>query len=179
MNSSLIGSWVKRDSLKWRMDPASLNHLLNARNVEGKCTKYVRCTSDVWRRNRKFSCWFRESFVQNQRRGFETSTFSDFRFVCDKCDPDSKSCREKLHEEFSAKLLPKTTLSQHIQARVDEFLRNRHLQVGNVTVRLIASSKEYTYVKNVSKLRWESHKTKFCFYTRNMIDTLCYYNMYN
>ena len=83
----------------------------------------------------------------------ENQVINYFRFICNTCDLYPRNRREKLREKYSAKHLPVTKLSQHIQDRVDTFLNSRNLVVGCVTVRVVGSSKKYAHVKNELKRR--------------------------
>lgn len=75
------------------------------------------------------------------------------RFVCECCETDSYR-KMKLLEEYSAKRLVVTKLSQYLETQVENFLRTEKIVSSRITIRVISSSKKMTQVKKQMKERF-------------------------
>lgn len=60
----------------------------------------------------------------------------------------------KLLEEYSAKRLVVTKLSQYLETQVENFLRTEKIVSSRITIRVISSSKKMTQVKKQMKERY-------------------------
>jgi hypothetical protein len=77
---------------------------------------------------------------------------SSFRFTCDNCHARNGSKRKE--NRFSAKRLPTTKLGTYIENRVNNFLRKKEAEAGEVHIRVVYSGEKMVEVKPGMKKRY-------------------------
>lgn len=85
------------------------------------------------------------------------------RFVCDNCH--KKKGTKRKENRFAAKRLPTTRLGNYIENRVNNFLRKKEADSGEVYIRVVYSGEKTVEVKQGMKTRYGCHtscKKKTC-----------------
>ena len=80
------------------------------------------------------------------------SSFFYYRFVCDNCHKKKGSKRKE--NRFAAKRLPTTRLGNYIETRVNNFLRKKEADSGEVYIRVVYSGEKTVEVKQGMKKRY-------------------------
>ena len=74
-----------------------------------------------------------------------------YRFVCGSCH--EKRASKRVDNRFTAKRLPTTRLGNFIETRVNNFLRKKEAESGEVYIRVVFSGDKTVEVKNGMKKR--------------------------
>ena len=74
-----------------------------------------------------------------------------YRFVCEGCH--KKRSTKRVENRFTAKRLPTTRLGTFIETRVNNFLRKKEAESGEVYIRVVFSGDKTVEVKNGMKKR--------------------------
>ena len=77
---------------------------------------------------------------------------SIYRFVCENCH--KKRSTKRVENRFTSKRLPTTRLGTFIETRVNNFLRKKEAESGEVYIRVVFSGDKTVEVKNGMKKRW-------------------------
>merc|ERR1712223_2268312 len=73
-------------------------------------------------------------------------------FICDKCH--ERRGTKRIENKYSAKRLPTTRLGSYIETRVNNFLRKKEAESGEVYIRVVYSGDKTVEVKNGMKKRF-------------------------
>lgn len=79
-----------------------------------------------------------------------------YRFVCVSCHEKRNS--KRIDNRFTAKRLPVTRLGNFIETRVNNFLRKKEAESGEVYIRVVFSGDKTVEVKNGMKKRLVTFK---------------------
>ena len=79
-----------------------------------------------------------------------------YRFVCESCH--EKRNGKRMDNRFTAKRLPTTRLGNFIETRVNNFLRKKEAESGEVYIRVVFSGDKTVEVKNGMKKRLVTSK---------------------
>lgn len=74
------------------------------------------------------------------------------RFICDNCHKSRGS--KRVENRFTAKRLPTTRLGTYIETRVNNFLRKKEAEAGDVHIRVVYSGDKTVEVKPGMKKRY-------------------------
>ena len=77
--------------------------------------------------------------------------FFIFRFICDKCH--ERRGTKRIENKYSAKRLPTTRLGSYIETRVNNFLRKKEAESGEVYIRVVYTGDKQVEVKSGMKRR--------------------------
>ena len=75
-----------------------------------------------------------------------------YRFVCESCH-EKRGTKREIPQRFTAKKLPTTRLGNFIETRVNNFLRKKEAESGEVYIRVVFSGDKTVEVKNGMKKR--------------------------
>ena len=73
------------------------------------------------------------------------------RFICDNCHKSRGTKRKE--NTFTAKRLPTSTLGKYIETRVNNFLKKKEANAGDVRIRVVFSGDKTVEVKPMMKAR--------------------------
>jgi E1A/CREB-binding protein len=81
-------------------------------------------------------------------------------FKCDGCHRSAGTSRKE--NRFTAKRLQTTRLGNYIETRVNNFLRKKEADAGDVHIRVVFSGDKQVEVKPGMKHRWELQQLNIC-----------------
>ena len=80
-----------------------------------------------------------------------------FRYICEGCR-EAKQLGKRKENRYNARNLPQTTLSAHIEKRVNDYIASTSVasEAGYVTIRIVSSVDKVVDVKPAMRNRYES-----------------------
>lgn len=110
-------------------------------------TKFVSCIMRTYGATGNYFVVTSNSFPE-----FSSIVFFYKRFVCDNCY--KRRGTKRLEHKYTAKRLPTTRLGNYIETRVNNFLRKKEADSGEVYIRVVFSGDKHVEVKGGMKRRY-------------------------